>query len=52
MALYDEPVPLLLREMVEDLPVAKGDILSKQRVLAWFAQHYPKVVTTQLSTTG
>jgi hypothetical protein len=37
MALHDEPVRLLPREMLEDIPVAKGDIPSQQRVLAWFA---------------
>lgn len=43
MALYDKPVRILMRDMVEELGLRSGEILSKDRVISWFAQKYPKV---------
>ena len=43
MALYDRPVGLLMRDMVADLGVQAAQVIPKERVLAWFAQRYPKV---------
>ncbi len=43
MALYDKPVRLLMRDMVMDLGLKKGEILSKERVIDWFALKYPRV---------
>jgi endonuclease len=43
MALYEKPVRLLMRDMVADLGLKKADILTKERVISWFAQKYPRV---------
>jgi hypothetical protein len=43
MAIYDRPVRLLLREMLEELAPEKGKVFTRQQAIAWFAQHYPKV---------
>jgi hypothetical protein len=49
MALYDKPVRQLMHDMVIDLGLKKGEVLTKERVLAWFAKRYPKV---KVSTIG
>jgi endonuclease len=43
MPIYEKPVRLLMRDMVADLKIQKGQVLSKDQVLAWFAQHYPRI---------
>jgi len=43
MAIYDQPVRLLMREMVEHMPVKHGETVSKENVVRWFAEHYPKI---------
>ena len=43
MPIYDKPVRLLMHEMVGQLAVKNSEVLSKVRVLAWFAEHYPKI---------
>ncbi len=43
MALYDKPVRALMRDMVSDLVLKKGEVLTRDRVLGWFSEHYPKV---------
>jgi hypothetical protein len=43
MALYDKPVRTLMWDMVADLKLRKGDIITRDRVLEWFTEHYPKV---------
>lgn len=43
MALYEKPVRLLMHDMVADLGLQKGEVLTKERVIAWFAQKYPRV---------
>jgi hypothetical protein len=43
MALYEKPVRLLMHDMVTDLGIKKGDILAKDRVIAWFGEKYPRV---------
>ena len=43
MPIYDKPVRLLMKDMVSDLGVKKGDVLSKEQVQAWFAKSYPKI---------
>jgi len=32
-----------MHDMVRDLALKQGEILSKQRVVTWFAEHYPRV---------
>ncbi|MCC7164628.1 MAG: DUF91 domain-containing protein [Anaerolineae bacterium] len=43
MPIYDKPVWLLMRDMVTALGLQKGQILTRQEVLAWFKTKYPKI---------
>jgi hypothetical protein len=43
MALYEKPVKLLFRDMVNDLSLKKGDILERDRINSWFKQKYPLI---------
>ena len=43
MPIYDKPVRLLMRDMVSDLNLQKGQVISKSEALSWFKQHYPKI---------
>ena len=43
MALYEKPVRLLMHDMVGNLGLQKGQVLTKDRVIAWFAEKYPRV---------
>lgn len=43
MAIYDKPVRLLMRDMVEDIGLTKSQILTKEQVVQWFAKNYPKI---------
>jgi len=49
MPIYDKPVWRLMYDMVEALNLEKGDVISKDHVLAWFAEHYPKIKQSTLS---
>jgi len=42
-SIYDKPVWRLMWEMVEDMGLEKGEVISKGQVLAWFAERYPKI---------
>jgi hypothetical protein len=41
--MYEKPVRVLMRDMVEDLIGQKDQIISKEQVLNWFAEKYPKI---------
>lgn len=43
MVLYDKSVRALMWDMVGDLKPKKGDVITREQVLEWFAEHYPKV---------
>jgi endonuclease len=43
MPIYDEPVRVLIRDMIADLAPANGKPFSKEAAVQWFAQHYPKI---------
>ena len=43
MPIYDKPVRLLMRDMVSDLNLQKGQVISKSEALSWFKKHYPKI---------
>jgi hypothetical protein len=43
MPIYEKPVWQLMWDMVEDLNLSQGEILTKDRVLTWFAEKYPKI---------
>lgn len=41
--IYDKPVWRLMRDMVEELDLKRGEVLSRDRVMGWFAERYPKI---------
>lgn len=41
--IYDKPTRALLKGMVRDIGLQPGQILTSQRVVEWFAKHYPKL---------
>jgi hypothetical protein len=43
MPIYEKPVWGLMHEMVEDMGLRKGEVFSKDQVLAWFAERYPRI---------
>ena len=43
MAIYDKPVRVLLKEMIEDLASQKGQRFSREHAIAWFGERYPKI---------
>ena len=43
MPLYDKPVRVLIRDMVADLGVSQGEIVSREQVVEWFRTKYPLV---------
>ncbi len=49
MMIYDKPTWQLMYDMVEDLGLEKGEILSKDQVVAWFAERYPKIKRSTVS---
>lgn len=44
--MYDKPVRALLRDMVQELGLQPGQIITTSRVLEWFSTHYPKLQPT------
>ncbi len=43
MPIYDKPVRLLFRDMVEELGVKQDDVVTRDQVRLWFDERYPKV---------
>jgi endonuclease len=43
MPIYEQPVRVLLREMIDDLAPTLGQQFSRESAIEWFAGHYPKV---------
>jgi len=43
MAIYDKSTRALMREMVKEMPIAPGQVITKEAVLNWFATRYPKI---------
>lgn len=43
MSLYEKPVRLLMHDMVADMGIQRGDILTRAQVMAWFRERYPRV---------
>ena len=43
MAIYDKSTRALMRQMVTDMPIATGQVVTKEAVLNWFATHYAKI---------
>ena len=49
MAIYDKSTRALMRQMVTDMPIATGQVVTKEAVLNWFATHYPKIKEATVS---
>ena len=49
MALYDKPVKLLFRDMVEDLDIQKDEVIERDRINSWFKTNYPLVKSGTIS---
>jgi len=47
--IYDKPVRLLFGDMVKDLDLKKGDVLTKQQGIDWFRTNYPKINSSTVS---
>ena len=43
MPIYEQPVRIILRDMVSELAPKPGVPFSKSDAVAWFAKHYPKI---------
>jgi hypothetical protein len=43
MAIYDKPVRLLMHDLVKDLRLAKGQVLTREQAVDWFRRRYPKI---------
>ncbi|MDH4072024.1 MAG: endonuclease NucS [Gammaproteobacteria bacterium] len=49
MAVYDKPTRVLMHEMVKDLGISPGQQLSRQTIMTWFANKYPKLKSGTIS---
>jgi hypothetical protein len=49
MPLYDKPVRLLFRDMVQQLGLERDQVLQREQVFTWFHTHYPKVKDATIS---
>ena len=43
MALYDRPVRILMREMVDSMQLEPGQPFTRDEAMSWFGAHYPLV---------
>ena len=43
MPMYEKPVRVLMRDMIEELGVNRDQVISKDQALRWFADKYPKI---------
>ena len=43
MSIYDKPVRLLMKDMVDSFALQPGQSFTRQQAIDWFAQHYPKI---------
>jgi endonuclease len=43
MAIYAQPVRLLMHQMVRDTAIKPGQLITRENVLDWFKTHYPLV---------
>jgi endonuclease len=42
MAIYDRPVRLLMREMIDELAPDAASVFTRRDALNWLAERYPK----------
>jgi hypothetical protein len=43
MSIYDKPVRLLFKDMVKDLGINRGEVITREQVFSWFKKRYPKI---------
>jgi len=43
MPIYEKPVRLLLKDFVTKHNITKGQIISRDQVISWFRENYPKI---------
>jgi hypothetical protein len=43
MSIYAKPVRLLFKDLVEDLGIGQGEVITRERVYSWFKEKYPKI---------
>jgi hypothetical protein len=43
MAIYNKPVRLLMKDMVDSFSLQNGQSFLRKQAIDWFAQHYPKI---------
>lgn len=43
MPIYDKPTWALMRQMVKEMPIPPGQVVTKEAVLNWFSKNYPKI---------
>jgi hypothetical protein len=43
MPIYDKPTRALMRQMVTEMPITPGQVVTREAVLNWFATHYAKI---------
>lgn len=41
--MYEKPVRLLMKDMVEAFQLKPGEVLQREKVFQWFQQHYPRI---------
>lgn len=46
MPIYDAPTWMLMKRMVDDLPITKGDVVTRQKITHWFQENYPLINTS------
>ena len=49
MPMYEKPVRLLMGEMLGELGVQSGHVISKEQAIRWFADRYPKIKQATIS---
>jgi hypothetical protein len=48
-SIYDKPMRTLLRDMLTAWDLKRGQVFTKQRALAWFAENYPKLRASNIN---
>ena len=43
MSIYEKSTRLLMKDMVKEIALKKGDRISKDQVISWFREKYPKI---------
>lgn len=49
MAIYNKPTWALMWDMVKEMDIKEGEVVTRERILAWFRERYPKIKKGTLS---